>query len=110
MKNSHTSLPITFFFFNLSDEFKTQIHLLSDKTTKTIYHSILTLNGINELDSSNRLNWNTAEDTWAESFTRAYSLLTFSLLPYLISQAGCGSGQPGLVVGDPAHSRGVESK
>ena len=22
-------------------------------------------------------------------------------------QAGCGSGQPGLVVGDPAHSRGV---
>ena len=25
------------------------------------------------------------------------------------SQAGCGSGQPGLVVGDPAHSRGVEN-
>ena len=25
------------------------------------------------------------------------------------SQAGCGSGQPGLVVGDPAHSRGVET-
>ena len=25
-------------------------------------------------------------------------------------QAGCGSGQPGLVVGDPAHSRGVETK
>jgi len=23
-------------------------------------------------------------------------------------QAGCGSGQPGLLVGDPAHSRGVE--
>jgi len=23
-------------------------------------------------------------------------------------QAGCGSGQPGLVVGNPAHSRGVE--
>ena len=22
--------------------------------------------------------------------------------------AGCGSGQPGLVVGDPAHSRGLE--
>jgi len=22
-------------------------------------------------------------------------------------QAGCGSGQPGLVVGDPAHSRGL---
>ena len=22
-------------------------------------------------------------------------------------QAGCGSGQPGLLVGDPAHSRGV---
>jgi len=24
-------------------------------------------------------------------------------------QAGCGSGQPGLVAGDPAHSRGVET-
>jgi len=24
-------------------------------------------------------------------------------------QAGYGSGQPGLVVGDPAHSRGVET-
>jgi len=23
-------------------------------------------------------------------------------------QAGCGSGQPGLVVGDPAHSRGLK--
>ena len=23
-------------------------------------------------------------------------------------QAGCGSGQPGLVAGDPAHSRGLE--
>jgi len=25
-------------------------------------------------------------------------------------QAGCGSGQPGLVVGDPAHSTGVETR
>ena len=25
-------------------------------------------------------------------------------------QAGRGSGQPGLVVGDPAHSRGVETR
>ena len=25
-------------------------------------------------------------------------------------QAGCGSGQPGLVVGDHAHSRGVETR
>jgi len=25
-------------------------------------------------------------------------------------QAGCGSGQPGLVVGDPAQSRGVETR
>ena len=25
-------------------------------------------------------------------------------------QAGCGSGQPGLVVGDPAHGRGVETR
>jgi len=23
-------------------------------------------------------------------------------------QAGCGSGQPGLVIGNPAHSRGLE--
>ena len=26
------------------------------------------------------------------------------------SQAGCGSGHPGLVVGNPAHSRGVETQ
>jgi len=25
-------------------------------------------------------------------------------------QAGCGSGQPGLMVGDPAHGRGVETR
>ena len=25
-------------------------------------------------------------------------------------QAGCGSGQPGLVVGNPEHSRGVETR
>jgi len=25
-------------------------------------------------------------------------------------QAGCGSGLPGLVVGEPAHSRGVETQ
>jgi len=25
-------------------------------------------------------------------------------------QAGCGSGQPGLVVGDPANSRGVGTR
>ena len=25
-------------------------------------------------------------------------------------QAGCGSGQPGLVVGNPTHSRGVETR
>jgi len=25
-------------------------------------------------------------------------------------QAGCGSGQPGLVVGDPAYSRGIETR
>ena len=25
-------------------------------------------------------------------------------------QAGCCSGQPGLVVGDPAHSRGIETR
>ena len=26
------------------------------------------------------------------------------------SQAGCGSGQPGLMAGGPAHSRGVETR
>jgi len=26
----------------------------------------------------------------------------------IYGQAGCGSGQPGLVVGDPARSRGLE--
>ena len=25
-------------------------------------------------------------------------------------QAGCGSGQPGPVVGDPAHIRGIETR
>ena len=25
-------------------------------------------------------------------------------------QAGCGSGQPGLVAGNPAHSRGIETR
>ena len=25
-------------------------------------------------------------------------------------QAGCGSGQPGLVIGDLAHSKGVETR
>ena len=28
----------------------------------------------------------------------------------ILGQAGCGSGQPGLVVGDPAYSRGVETR
>ena len=30
--------------------------------------------------------------------------------PHFQGQAGCGSGQPGLVVGDPAHSRGFETR
>ena len=30
-------------------------------------------------------------------------------IPAIQGQAGCGSGQPGLVVGNPAHSRGVET-
>jgi len=28
--------------------------------------------------------------------------------PWIQGQAGCGSGQPGLVVGNPAHSRGLK--
>ena len=35
--------------------------------------------------------------------------VSLSLYPWL-SQAGCGSGQPGLMVGNPAHSRGVETR
>jgi len=30
------------------------------------------------------------------------------ILAGIQGQAGCGSGQPGLLVGDPAHSRGLE--
>jgi len=41
-----------------------------------------------------------------------FSLKEASLPPSLPAgiqgQAGCGSGQPGLLVGDPAHSRGLE--
>ena len=32
------------------------------------------------------------------------------ILGIIQGQAGCGCRQPGLVVGDPAHSRGVETK
>ena len=41
----------------------------------------------------------------------ARTLVRTSLCPIpggIQGQAGCGSGQPGLVVGDPAHSRGLE--
>ena len=31
-----------------------------------------------------------------------------SLEASIQGQAGCGSGQPGLAVGDPAHSRGLK--
>ena len=33
-----------------------------------------------------------------------------TILGGIQGQAGCGSGQPGLVVGAPAHSRGVETR
>ena len=35
---------------------------------------------------------------------------SFPITGSIQSQAGCGSGQPGLVVGDPAHSSGVETR
>ena len=44
---------------------------------------------------------------------RAEDVTIFSLHPIpggIQGQAGCGSGQPGLLVGDPAHSRGVETR
>ena len=31
-------------------------------------------------------------------------------LPSVVHKVGCGSGQPGLVVGSPAHSREVETR
>jgi len=34
----------------------------------------------------------------------------FSIPGGIQGQAGCGSGQSGLVVGHPAHSRGVETR
>ena len=37
-------------------------------------------------------------------------LLLTLVLSLKHKQAGCGSGQPGLVVGNPAHSRGVETR
>jgi len=36
------------------------------------------------------------------------ALFASSLLGGIQGQAGCGSGQPGLLVGDPAHSRRLE--
>ena len=42
---------------------------------------------------------------WYGSGAYAYAIL----LGGIQGQAGCGSGQPGGVVGDPAHIRGVET-
>ena len=42
--------------------------------------------------------------------TIMFKLLCLLCLGGIQSQAGCGSGQPGLVIGDPAHSSGVESR
>ena len=39
---------------------------------------------------------------WLLCFLQTEAILNFPL------QAGCGSGQPGLLVGDPAHSRALE--
>ena len=41
---------------------------------------------------------------WYGSGAYAYAIL----LGGIQGQAGCGSGQPGGVVGDPAHSRGLK--
>jgi len=38
------------------------------------------------------------------------NLVKFHSEVHFQSQAGCGSGQPGLVVGNPTHSRGVETR
>ena len=42
------------------------------------------------------------------SFGEEESVFLIPIPGCIQGQAGCGSGQPGLVVGDPAHSRGVE--
>ena len=44
--------------------------------------------------------------SWREN--QKESLHVFILDAFI--QAGCGSGQPALVIGDPAHSRGVETR
>jgi len=47
------------------------------------------------------------------SFSQIASIACMAMgasLKGLQSQAGCGSGQPGQVVGDPAHSRGAETR
>ena len=44
-------------------------------------------------------------------FFKVIFFWTICLIPEATQdQAGCSSGQPGLAVGDPAHSRGVEIK
>ena len=42
-------------------------------------------------------------------WNRLLRMLSCSIPGSIQGQAGCESGQPGLVVGDPAHSRGVET-
>ena len=42
------------------------------------------------------------------SLQKLYNLAQCSIPGGIQGQAGCGSGQPGLLVGDPAHSRGLE--
>ena len=40
--------------------------------------------------------------------THIYGICGHPIPGGIQGQAGCGSGQPGLVVGDPAYSRGLE--
>ena len=60
-----------------------------------------------------RLRWIEEERKTESSRTKALFTqsdnVMWSILEGIQGQAGCGFGQPGLVVGDPAHSRGVET-
>ena len=48
--------------------------------------------------------------TWIKAYLSKSDIKVQSIILLFVFQAGCGSGQPGLVVGDPTHSGGVETR
>jgi len=57
-----------------------------------------------------RIRFNIRSKFCTQKFVMHWSRLPKEVVdaPSLEGQAGCGSGQPGLVADNPAHSRGVE--